>query len=453
MKWLELEATTVNAPSVRPSSNPNMRQWLVWTTYAVGQIGIQAVNVISGLLLVRTMHKTEYAWLTICLLAQSTISVLADCGLSSALSSLGGPVVTDAIRFNTLARRIQTYRVTFLTLVSLVVVPGAAYLLLRTGAPLVPALVALLMVVASARPATESVVYASTAKLRSQTHVLTLVELVSSLVRLGIIATLALRGVRIFGALFATAVAQWVAWGCYRSTIHLHPANSSVDPAWEARIRQLVRHSVPLVLFSCVQGQIGTFILASFATAGQVADLGALSRLAFAFSVARLPIEHFALPSLARVGDSGDAARVAWRTLGWTGALFVSIWAIGSLSSKPLLWVLGDQYGHLSMELVIYLGSLSVGAFAATAWGVALARGWVRHGWLQIPLALLFMFAGAKALDPAVTSTVIAYSAIPSLAALIVALGLIGRATWHRSPSNVADADQLGSTRRDRFEH
>ena len=50
----------------------------------------QGVNALSGIILVRSMSKEDYAWFTIFNSIAATITMLTDSGLGSAFASLGG---------------------------------------------------------------------------------------------------------------------------------------------------------------------------------------------------------------------------------------------------------------------------------------------------------------------------------------------------------------------------
>jgi len=69
------------------------------------QLVIQALNALSGILIVRTLSKQEYAYYTIANSLQSTMNILADSGISAGMMSIGGKIYTDD---NQLAQLLNT---------------------------------------------------------------------------------------------------------------------------------------------------------------------------------------------------------------------------------------------------------------------------------------------------------------------------------------------------------
>ena len=62
------------------------------------QVVIQGLGFASGILIVRSLSKQDYAWYTVANMLASTMTLLADSGISAALSSLGGTVWQDDAR-------------------------------------------------------------------------------------------------------------------------------------------------------------------------------------------------------------------------------------------------------------------------------------------------------------------------------------------------------------------
>lgn len=54
---------------------------------------------------------------------------------------------------------------------------------------------------------------------------------------------------------------------------------------------------MPNCIFLCVQGQLSTWLISLFATSSEVADLGALSRIAILFAVIGGPVTQFVAPA------------------------------------------------------------------------------------------------------------------------------------------------------------
>jgi O-antigen/teichoic acid export membrane protein len=121
--------------------------------------------------------------------------------------------------------------------------------------------------------------------------------------------------------------------------------------AYDADIRQKVRHMYPFTLFNCLQGQLSVGLISLFGASAQVADLGALSRLIVVFGLAGAPLVQIAIPSFARSRDRRQLL-AQFRKVCALYALFATgIMGLAILLPTPILWLLGPQYSHLGNEL------------------------------------------------------------------------------------------------------
>ena len=68
-------------------------------SFALVQGAVQIIGFVSGILLVRKLSQSEYAYFTIANTMQGTINLLADIGISVGLISIGGRVWQDRHRF------------------------------------------------------------------------------------------------------------------------------------------------------------------------------------------------------------------------------------------------------------------------------------------------------------------------------------------------------------------
>ena len=368
------------------------------------------------------MQKDEFAWFTLCFAAMSTISVLADSGLGSAFNSLGGRILGNASQFAQLAFIIRNKRLSYLSFAAIIIAPVTLALLVRNGQSPVAAIASLSLVIISGIVATDCVVYASALKLRREVPALISTDLISTGSRLACILVAIPFGINCAVAVFCTLAAQFVRLSVFRKRMPEFQEPVRKTPAdWQSHINSVVKSSLPLVIFSCVQGQIAALILATFANQAQVADLGALSRFGILFSLISIPFAHFAYPAISRAGQADQLRHLILTTVLGIAALCSAITVSCIVFSEYFLWILGPNYDQLSSEFTAFVIVGLLGTLSNSLWSIALARGWARQGWLQIPLSVLFMLIGIEFLNPTSTVSAILYSALPSLAAACVA--------------------------------
>jgi len=399
------------------------------------------MNTLSGFILVRAMAKQDYAWFTIALAAVSTINVLADSGLGSALNAVGGPLVSNTRRFASLTRLVRQRRAVYGAAAALVVLPITFGLLHANEARLGTSVLILALVALTAVASTEAVVYVATHKLRSRVRPLLRSEIAGSGVRLVLILAAAGFGIGVAIAVACSSLAQWVRLLLLRrQTTDLSTTDDYHSDTWRRQINGIVLHSLPLALFYCVQGVVATVVLSVFATSSQVADLGALTRFHIVFAIVAMPLAHFVFPGISRCPEGVGLRRIVLRTIAGASAVFTGLALLGVVCRPVLLWLLGPQYAHLGGELALYLATLAIASCASMMWGILLARGWVRHGWIQIPLAIALMVLSTSWLEFDKTSSAIVFAALGSVASLCTAGILVARSL----PSGAAESLTCG---------
>jgi len=398
-------------------------------SYASAQGIVQAANIATGFILVRAMPKSEYAWFTIVTAAMATISILADSGLGSAFTAIGGKHYQDHEIFAGLASYIRRKRLRFLAVAAAVTLPFSTWALIRNGTPLWVAILLLLLVVLATMPATDTVVLITVNKLHRRVRNLVEADLWLSLTKLGLVGAIVLLGTSALSALACVVVATWVQFAVLRhQTSDLLGSGlirSSAIEDFGPQIHQTVVHVLPICIFTCIQGQLSTYILSYFSTSSEVADFGALMRLAVVFTLFSIPIAQLVLPALARCQDANKLRGLLGRITAGLVLIGLFVVAIAYLFSPYLLWTLGNNYKHLKTELLLFMTVSALGFIANTLWGIAFARGWIKFGWVGIPLTLMLQVGFAFFIDLSEVSGVILFSSINQIVGLVVTTWLI----------------------------
>ncbi|MDG1895907.1 MAG: hypothetical protein P8J37_13455 [Fuerstiella sp.] len=413
----------------------NLQQIVV---YSGVQGLIQVANAVTGFLLVRSLSTADYAWFTVGTAAMATVNILADLGLGSVLSSVGGRICNDVSRFSRLVTTVRERRRTFLLLATVITGPLTFWALCRNEASAQLSAAILLFVFLSAMMATEAAVWLNAAKLRRQTKIFVQAEATFSMSRLALTSLISYASPTALLASAATSIAYCLQLRFLRQENKECIENSEPSDEWASEIRTIVRNTAPLGIFSCVQGQLSIFILSFFASAQAVAGLGALTRLSIIFVCLGLPLGHFIFPAFARCESTKRLVTVLLATYSTFLCLTVAIFTFGYFFPELLLMFLGDKYAHLTAELVLFLAGTTVAFIANMSWGLVFARGWVRHAWLSIPITLSLQILLAPMLDFTEIRSVILFSAAAQIGSLMVAVGLIFRGLRTHSDSAMA---------------
>ncbi len=414
----------ISSPLLDESSTPFVRRALhrarVVGNFAVVQGVVQMVGFFSGILLVRALPSTEYAYYTIANTMQGTINLLADIGISVGLISIGGRVWHDRNRFGQLINTALGVRRKLGTLAIVVITPIMYFMLVRNGAS--PGYTAILIVIILLGLIVQLSlgVLSVVPRLRSDLGRIQSIDLTGAFSRLlligGLLYLFMNAGVAVLigtGVLFL----QYLMFRHYVAGVVDLAAPENSDDRRE--IMRLTKHLAANAVFYCVQGQITIFLIGFFAhKVSSVAEVGALGRLGMIFTVVSNLLTNVFVPAFARCDSRQRLGRLFFAIVGAVTAFSGVIMAGAALFPNQFLFILGNRYTHLHHELLLMVGGAVLNAIAGALWALNASKAWVVGSWLYIPLTLVTQAALIPFTDFSSVAGVLAFnllSLIPSL--------------------------------------
>jgi O-antigen/teichoic acid export membrane protein len=388
------------------------------------QAGVQAIGALTGLMLVRWMPKDEYAWLTICGSLLATISLLADGGIATAITSMSGRVAGDKTALAQVADACLGVRNRLALLSLLLTLPPFYVLFVRTDLP--PGMAALVLGTAALMlwPVTSSKFLPVTLRIAGHLKSTQIMEFSGALLRCGLTALVIVAGWRqVYPAFLATIASiclhVWLADRGVKKVVGMEPGTQ----AQRAEVWGYVRALYANHIFFCVQGQIATWIISFSSGVTEIADVGALSRLTVFFAIFGSMFHYVVLPSIASTKCPLQVrTKFIVSMAGTLGAVLLVI-AAAWILPRPLLWILGGSYSHLSLELPLAFAAQGLGVMNSVIWTFMQVRGWVSLSWLNIPLTLGGYVLGVLVSDLSTVSGVLIMSGVALLPPLLWALG------------------------------
>jgi O-antigen/teichoic acid export membrane protein len=374
-------SSSVSAVSVFLNKQHRLIYWLrLFAGYSFVQAMAQGLGFLAGILVVRSLSKEAYACFIIVNTIGPLMNMLADNGITSSLSAIGGKFYQDDAKMGSLLRTAMLLRKQLLLLSGLIITPVLIWLLWRnhasTGAIawLVP--ITLIGVFFQMNVGVLSTVV----NLRQQMKRMQAIVFCGVLPRLALIALLAAIGWLNAPLAIAAGV---VALGC-QSLLLDYWAKPQIawgaPPSEEFRrdILVIVKKQAPLTIYFCLQSQITIWLISLFGNVHRVADLGALGRIGMMFTILVSTTSAVVVPRFARCTDPALlATHYARIVVGFFGIVVfgtVLVW----LLPGPFLWLLGSQYAHLGS--LLWLAVLASGASALL--GVLYALNVIKAGFL-----------------------------------------------------------------------
>jgi len=416
-----------------------VRRWVrILSAYLTAQTLTQLAGIAAGLLLVRFMPVREFALYTLALSVITFFTFLSDLGSTTSL-------VYFFHRHQGETEEVRRYVAAVLSLRRLAFAAGAAGVLAAFPAIATAKGFGL----REALPATACILLGVWFQIASSVRVLVLrladrygrsyrAEMAGGGLRLLLagllVATGALRawlGV-LSNALGAAAVALLA-----RPEPAGSPAAGDMDlRPYRRRVLRYLAPSLPSALYFSVQGPLTVWLAATFGGTGNIAEVGALSRLGLIVGIFGNLTGVVFLPRLARLSED----RLYRRRYLQFGALLAAV-AAGLLlaaAAAPGLFLalLGPHYAGLRSELLLVVAGSGLTLLGGYAVSVNLARSWNRWEGLAVVL-LIAVQAGLVALLPLGTTSGVLWFNLFTAATglslqLLITLGGFTRPEWVR---------------------
>ena len=389
---------SVYQPRSRGAVAGRLPQALYWTK-VLGQFGfiqliVQAVGLLSGILLVRSLSKTDYAYFTLANTMQATMTLLADVGISSGLSAIGGRVWQDRLRFGQLINTALHLRRWLLVFSQLVVLPTLLWLLIFNGASVGYACALTALTIVGLHYQVTNGVLVVIPRLHLQIKRVQNLDLVFALGRLGLLFLAYCFFLNSFSAVLAAiisfAVQSYVLKRWARQTVDLAAPVSDED---RRALWAIVRKQAPNDIYFCVQGQLMIWLIGVFGSTKNLADIGALGRLAVIFTIINSMMTSVILPRFARCHSPRLLQARYLQILGCFVIFGAALVMVAVLFPVPFLSVLGPKYMHLKAEVALMALSASVGGVNGAVWACNYSKGWIPSAWITIPLGLAIQTA------------------------------------------------------------
>ena len=371
-------------------SPAHLKSWAgLLTRFLSLEILVQAVGFAAGVLLVRVLPKAEYAYFTIANTMQQTMNLLADNGISSGLTAIGGRVWNDRSRFGQLLNTAMRLRRVFALLAIVIVTPILAWMLTSAGAtPGLTTLICAAVLLALYFQLAIGVLIVAPL-LHLEANRVQGLNFWSALLRLALIAGAYVLFLNTVVALVAAAVSfAFQEWLLRRWLPRYADTKARQNPADRKEILAIVKSQAPNAIYYCVQSQLMVWLISIFGSTNAVAEVGALGRLGMICLMLGSVMMNVVMPRFARVQEPGLLWRRYWQIVGATCGICALLLVLSAAFPELLLWVLGPKYAHLQAELFLMILGTVLAMILGTMYQLNLTRGWVVSPWLLIPIGV-----------------------------------------------------------------
>lgn len=359
------------------------------TKFLSVQVLVQALGFVSGILLIRSLSKEEYGYLTIANSMQSMMNGLADSGISIGISEIAGKVWNDKYRFGQVIQSALELRKWLALISTSIITPIMIWVLLRNNISTTSAILITIAILIELYFYLESSVLETVPRFYSKIKTIQNLDIVFAVTRL------ILLGVGYFTFLNSVIAAfiSTIASAC-RTILLRRVANQEIDVKveknldYQKNILSIVKNFIPNSIFYTFQGQISILLISIFGNTQNIAEIGALSRFSMIFALVTPIMSSIAFPAFSRCQNQSLLKLRYWQIV-LANILFGTVLiGISYFFSDQILWILGTKYSGLSSELMLVILLGTVGHIGGVMWGLCCAKGWIKNMWLEIPIKL-----------------------------------------------------------------
>jgi hypothetical protein len=428
---LELEA---RPPAEEPGwfNQTSLKKWMpILVKFVFVQALVQGLGFAAGLLIVRSLPKREYAFYTIGNTMVGAILALADSGISSALTAIGGRIWQDPRRLGSLLNTALQLRRQLAVATLLAVVPVLIWLLLQNGANRLTIFCLVGAVLAGSGLELITRIYSVALRLRSEIRQIQDQALLSALVKLAIVAAALFIFINAAVALLSVVIGYAVQYGMLLRWVRREVDQSApADPAMHSEIVSVLKKQAPHAIYFCLQAQITVWLISIVGNAESVANVGALGRLAVAFLLLSSVTEELILPAFARIQSLHHLRQRYFQIVAGYLAVSVSTVAVIALFPTQILSVLGRQYSGLHAEGVLMSTCAVVSTTAGLLWAINSARAWIVPSAVLIPSTIAAQIAMILFMDLSTVKGVLLFTMYSQAPSIVLSVWLALKKMW-----------------------
>tara|TARA_R100000027_G_scaffold67357_2_gene65754 strand:- start:8237 stop:9424 length:1188 start_codon:yes stop_codon:yes gene_type:complete len=342
-------------------------------------------------LVIRLLPVEEYAYYTIANTMLGAMTILADGGISTGVTALGGRVWKDRDSLGKIVATGISLRRKFALVSLAVAIPILIYLLKKNGASsIMSGLIALSLIPVFFANLTKSILEIPP-KLHQRVGPLQRIQVSTSLLRLLFTAfTLFIFPLSAM-AILCTGLPQLIANRKTKDLSQNYTArNSQPDNHNQKEILKIVRRVLPGSIYYVFAGQITIWVISVFGNTTSIADVGALGRLSQILVLYSSFAGILLIPRFARAPSIRSVLIEQHSIIIGSAVIFCSgIIVFFTIFPEIFLLLLGAQYSSLDTALALSITGGSINLITGIMHSTNISRGWIIRPLISIPSTLI----------------------------------------------------------------
>lgn len=372
-------------------------------------------QLICGFALINFLNKSDYATFTIVMALQGTAIILVDMGITQSLTALIGKGIKDrgfVGRYLVACRQLRNYMLVAGSAVLLVIIYYAAP---RFEWSFSLSLFLWICLCLTLLFRSVGAVYKPVFLLKQNLVHLYKVDAFAGVSRLLLILAAFTFGflsasVAILLGVIQAAISGIGLWQLSRKNVEYPDSGTDLSAERKEIISQTLPRA-PGYAFFAFEGQITIFIITLLGTTMNVAELGALGRLAMLFLIFNRMGSNLVGPYMSKLDSHQVLSKTMFFTL-ITTVFFIAVAGLSYVFPEPLLLLLGNGYQHLRLEVFLVVLAASIRSIDVIIYSICLSRKYV-YSWyslVDILPVVIVMILGFALMDLSQLTNVLYYS-------------------------------------------
>ncbi len=374
-----------------------VKPWLILaSTFLLSQGVIQAINLVTGLLLLRLLSIEEYALYTLANVMLAIGSLGSNLGLTSALITLGSQVKDDQSKLGSLVATVQRYRRHLFIGVSFTLLLVAPLLTRGRNWSWEKIALCLLVVVMSNWVQLSLALRTGVFDIHHDASSQWRVGLTSAVVRLLLTAALCVvypSAVLILTINFVALVLSDLV--ATRRCHQYFKGGAEPDHSQGEAVKRFVYPLAPGVVYYATAGQITLLLLGFFGSTTSIAQVSALANYGRIIGMLGLLNGFIVQPYFARITDRGIFIRKCLFILGGYASTAILLFASSFVVPSWWLLLLGRNYSGLVLEVPLAVAIPLLTFLSDTLYILLISRAWTTgQNWaivLSLTVQVLFV--------------------------------------------------------------
>lgn len=196
------------------------------------------------------------------------------------------------------------------------------------------------------------------------------------------------------------------------------------DKVVKSNIFKILKRQYPESVYYCLSGQINIWLISIFGTSTSLANLGAIGRFGIVISFFSIIFSTLVYPSIAKTQEI-KVILLKKAILILIGGIILSIIILifTASFSTQILWILGNNYSKLKIELFLSVLVSCIQLIQGFFFSMNLSRGWVINPVFYILTSIIITIIAVESINLSTISGVLYFSLAISSCQLILLVG------------------------------